>query len=229
MTLPSVAQMEAFIRREAARLGIAPDVAVRVARSEGLRANTWQSDLQQPYGRERSYGPFQLHVDPTGKRPGLGNEFIAETGLDPADPANWEASTMFALKRAAQGGWGPWMGAIKAGITGKMGIGGQPALPPAAQPPGLLDGGVREDRGGPYNSGYGAAAPVSLGAPSQQDFSVSPSQQPGEMDWAALAQMGQQVMEKGQQEEEQPQQMQWLQPQVLAPLRRVQLGKGLLG
>lgn len=222
--LPSVAQMEAFIRREAARLGIDPEIALRVARSEGLQEGTWQSNVMQPYGREASYGPFQLHVDPTGKRPGMGNDFIRETGLDPADPANWEASTLFALKKAAQGGWGPWMGAIKAGITGKMGIGGQPAaapaMPPAAQPPGLLDPGVREDRGGAYNSGYGTAAPAAAPAA-------------GGIDWEALQELGAGMMQKAKQDEtaqQQPQQqVQWLQPQVLQPTRRFQLGKGLLG
>jgi hypothetical protein len=129
MALPPVAEMEAYIRRKAVEMGIDPDVAVRVARSEGLRANTWQSDLQQPYGREASYGPFQLHVDPTGKRPGMGNDFMAATGLNPADPANWDEGIDFALMQARQAGWGPWMGAAKEGITGMMGIGGKPADP----------------------------------------------------------------------------------------------------
>lgn len=219
--MPSVAEMEAFIRREAGRLGIDPEIALRVARSEGLSKGTWQSNVMQPYGRERSYGPFQLHVDPTGKRPGMGNDFIRDTGLDPADPTNWEASTMYALKQARKQGWGPWMGAAKEQITGMMGIGGQP---PAA-PPGLLDA-TRDDRGSAYNSGYGAAAPETLGAPSQQDFSMSPSQQPGEMDWAALAEMGDGMMKKTQEDEEQP--LAIPQAQVLQPLRRVTL-KGLLG
>jgi hypothetical protein len=215
--MPSVAQMEAFIRREAARLGIDPEIAVRVARSEGLRANTWQSDLQQPYGRERSYGPFQLHVDPTGKRPGMGNEFMRDTGLDPADPANWEASTMYALKKASEGGWGPWMGAIKAGVTGKMGIGGQPAAQPPAAPPGLLDG------GGPSDS---LSAPVRT-APSEALAAPVAGE---EIDWDALQKMGEGIVKKARADAApQDQQMPWLQPQVLQPLRRVQLGKGLLG
>jgi hypothetical protein len=215
--MPSVAQMEAFIRREAARLGIDPEIALRVARSEGLRANTWQSDLQQPYGRERSYGPFQLHVDPTGKRPGMGNDFIRETGLDPADPANWEASTMYALKQARMQGWGPWMGAIKAGITGKMGIGGQPAAQTPAAPPGLLDS------GGPSDS---LSAPVRT-APSEA-LSVPPAGE--EIDWEALQQMGAGIMQKAKDDAAPQQQpMPMLQPQVMAPLRRIQLGKGLLG
>lgn len=127
MALPSVAEMEAFIRAQAVALGIDPDVAVRVARAEGLQAGTWQSNETQPYGREASYGPFQLHVDPTGKRPGLGNEFMADTGLNPADPSTWDEGISYALGKVKEGGWGPWMGAKKIGVTGKMGVGDTPA------------------------------------------------------------------------------------------------------
>jgi len=128
MALPSVQEMEAYIRQAAQARGIDPDIAVKVARSEGLKPNTWQSDLQQPYGRERSYGPFQLHVDPTGKRPGMGNDFVSSTGLNPADPTNWRQTIDFALDQAATGGWSPWMGAAKVDVTGKMGINGGKAI-----------------------------------------------------------------------------------------------------
>jgi hypothetical protein len=110
-------------------IGMDPDIAERVARSEGLADDTWQSNLQQPYGREQSYGDFQLHYDPTGKRPGLGNEFVEKTGLDVSNPANWFEMNKFALDKANEGGWGPWMGAAKENITGMMGIGGEPAEP----------------------------------------------------------------------------------------------------
>lgn len=127
MAQPSVAEMEAYIRRRAVELGIDPDVAVRVARSEGLAENTWQSNIEQPYGREASYGPFQLHVDPTGKNPGMGNDFMAATGLNPANPDTWDEGIDYALGQARKGGWGPWMGAAKEKITGFMGINGEPA------------------------------------------------------------------------------------------------------
>jgi hypothetical protein len=220
--LPPLADMEAFIRSEAARLGIDPEVAVAVARSEGLSPGTWQSNIQQPYGREASYGPFQLHVDPTGKRPGLGNEFKARTGLDPANPDTWDEGVTFALEQARKGGWGPWMGAAKIGVKGMHGIGGNaPAMPtrggPGIQPPaGLLADPVREDRGGPYNSGYGAAAPGNTPAPA------------AETNWAELGEIGGQLLEKAKADQE-PEQFKWLQPQVFQPLRRIQLGKGLLG
>ena len=53
--------IERFIRQEAARRGIDPDIAGRVARSEGLKENTWQSRVRNKRGqREQSYGPYQL-------------------------------------------------------------------------------------------------------------------------------------------------------------------------
>ena len=128
MAMPSVQEMDAFIRAEAIKRGIDPNVAVTVARGEGLAPNTWQGKVQLGYGRERSYGPFQLHVAPAGYRQGMGNDFIKTTGLDPADPANWKQGVQFALDKAATGGWGPWFGAKANGITGMMGIKGGKAL-----------------------------------------------------------------------------------------------------
>jgi len=125
--------MESYIRQAAAARGIDPDIAIKVARSEGLRENTWQGNSMLAYGRERSYGPFQLHVAPEGYRGGMGNDFIRATGLDPSDPANWKRGVDFALDQAKSGGWSPWFGAKKVGVTGMMGIGGTPV--PADDPP----------------------------------------------------------------------------------------------
>jgi hypothetical protein len=133
--MPSVEEMEAYIRQEALARGINPDVAVRVARTEGLARNTWQSNVRLAYGRERSYGPFQLHVAPQGYRPGMGNDFANQTGLDPADPRNWQQGVSFALDNAKRGGWGPWFGAKKIGITGMMGIDGTPVSTRAPSAP----------------------------------------------------------------------------------------------
>lgn len=221
--LPSIQEQEAYIRREAIRLGIDPDVAVQVARAEGLQEGTWQAKGNLSYGRERSYGPFQLHVDPTGERPGLGNEFKAKTGLDPADPATWQPATTFALETAARDGWGRWFGWKG---DKKAGIGNTPAA--TGKPMGAAMGSFE-----PAAIRQRMAAAVDpvpgLLAPSQQDYSVSPSQQPGQMDWAALAQAGLKIAQGAQAEEEQAPEMPILQPQVLQPLRRVTLGKGLLG
>ena len=98
---------EAYIRSNAAALGIDPNIAVAVARSEGL-GGTYAGD------QGSSFGDFQLHV---GGRAGggnavsgLGDEFSRSTGLDPSDPSNWKAMDRFALQWAKTHGWGAWHG-----------------------------------------------------------------------------------------------------------------------
>lgn len=101
----SAAEREAYIRSEARRLGINPDVAMKVARSEGFR--TFAGDMGT------SFGDFQLHYKssiPGFRQPGLGDAFTKYTGLDARDPSNWKAADRFALEQAAKGGWGPWHG-----------------------------------------------------------------------------------------------------------------------
>ena len=104
-----------YIRETASKYGIDPDVAVQVARSEGL-AN--------PFGDGgKSGGAFQLY---TGG--GVGNEFQRDTGKSPLDLANERETIDYALRRASQVGWGPWHGAKRVGIGEWQGIGrGRPA------------------------------------------------------------------------------------------------------
>lgn len=128
MQLPSVQEMEAYIRQAAQARGIDPDIAVRVARSEGLAPKTWQSNVMLKYGREQSYGPFQLHVAPEGYKPGMGNDFMKATGLNPADPSTWKQGVDFALDNAAKGGWAPWFGRKNVGVGVWDGIAGAQAL-----------------------------------------------------------------------------------------------------
>lgn len=107
---------EKYIRGEAIRNGIDPDVAMRVARSEGF--NNFQSSVITKNGsREKSWGAFQLY---TGG--GLGNEFQKSTGLDPSDPANERATIQFALANARKNGWGAFHGAANTGIGNWQGI-----------------------------------------------------------------------------------------------------------
>jgi hypothetical protein len=120
--------MEQYIRLAARARGIDPDVAVRVARSEGLARDTWQSNVRTSRGREPSYGPFQLlEGGQNGWPTGLGNAFRARTGLDPSDPNNGRAGVDFALDTAAREGWGQWYGAKAAGINNFAGIGSNAA------------------------------------------------------------------------------------------------------
>lgn len=102
--------MEPYIREEAKKNKVDPDIAVAVAKSEGLR------DRVGDHGQ--SFGAFQLY-----KGGGLGNKFQKETGLDPADPANEKATISWALKNVGRTGWGPYHGAKRVGIGRREGIG----------------------------------------------------------------------------------------------------------
>src|SRR5690606_3310852 len=94
------------------------DVALRVARSEGLAPGVWQSNVINKQGRrETSYGPFQLLVGG-----GLGDEFQRRYGKSPADKSTWREQIDFALDEAAKGGWSPWYGAAKVGVGPRTGL-----------------------------------------------------------------------------------------------------------
>lgn len=111
-----------YIRQAAIARGIDPDIAVRVAESEGLNADPaegWQSQVVRDGRREESYGPFQLFLGG-----GLGNVFMEQTGLDPRDPSTVREQIDFALDQAADVGWGPWYGAARVGIGEREGLPG---------------------------------------------------------------------------------------------------------
>ena len=110
--------LSGYIRETARKYGIDPEVALKVAKSEGL--STFRSGVRTKSGQEEpSWGAFQLY---TGG--GLGNQFQKETGLDPSDPKNEKATIDYALKTAAKTGWGPWHGAKNTGIGEYEGISG---------------------------------------------------------------------------------------------------------
>lgn len=99
-----VEEQEAYIRQQAILRGINPDVAVKVARSEGL-GGAYQSQVRRKDGsREESYGPFQLFMGG-----GLGNKALAQ-GIDPRDPSTWRDQVKFSLDEAKKSGWGAWHG-----------------------------------------------------------------------------------------------------------------------
>lgn len=101
--------------------GIDPEIALNVYRHEG--ESNWQSQYRgaaKTYnGKEDSWGPYQLYMGG-----GLGNAFKKKTGLDPRDPNTWRENIDFALDEAARGGWGPWYGARRAGISNRQGLEG---------------------------------------------------------------------------------------------------------
>lgn len=126
---PTVKEMTAYIREAAKARGIDPNIAVKVARSEGLAQGVWQSNVVKGGRRETSYGPFQLLVGG-----GLGDKFKKVTGKSPSDKGSWKEQVQFALDHAAENGWGSWYGAAKVGVNKWDGLNGaQPAGISAAE------------------------------------------------------------------------------------------------
>lgn len=114
---PSPEEVRQYIIDAAKKSGVDPNEALRVYASEGMSGNpkeNWQSKIVKDGVREESYGPFQLNMGPQG----LGTAMLKNTGVDPRDPSNWQAGVDFGLAEAARGGWKPWMGAAKIGLTG---------------------------------------------------------------------------------------------------------------
>jgi hypothetical protein len=122
-------EIEQYIRAAAIQRGIDPDIAVRVAKSEGgVSDPVRQSDFVKNGVREPSYGPFQLYMGG-----GLGNDAL-KAGIDPRDPGQWQQGVDFALDQAKKLGWSPWYGAAKVGVGPRDGIGSQIAAQKAAPP-----------------------------------------------------------------------------------------------
>ena len=158
--------VEAYIRDRAKAYGIDPDVAVAVAKSEGLNAfDPTKPDLG---GDEHSsFGPFQLHyggVSQNMPHPGMGDDFTKATGMHASDPSSWPQQVDFALSHASNNGWNAWSGARDS--AGRFlglgqnslpsmtyGIGGQRSPAPTTQ-----DAGTQN---------YGRPAQTSFADPSQ--------------------------------------------------------------
>lgn len=120
-----------YIKQGALARGIDPNVALRVAQSEGL-GGAYAGD------QGSSFGPFQLHyggVAGGGNAvPGLGDTFTSQTGLDARNPSTVQQQIDFALDQAKKSGWGAWHGAAGAGIGNWQGIGTGATPTPAGWP-----------------------------------------------------------------------------------------------
>ena len=121
VTVPSADELQSYIVKTARKYGIEPEAALKVWAGEGRDANpaeAWQSTFMKGDVREPSYGPFQLLVGEgsEGYGPGLGDEFMQETGKDPRDPSTVYDQIDFAMQYAAKNGWGKWNGAKRVGM-----------------------------------------------------------------------------------------------------------------
>jgi hypothetical protein len=146
---PPNGDMASYIASAAEKRGINPDVALKVARAEGLADGVWQSNVTKGGMREPSFGEFQLlYGDGKNFPKGMGNDFQQKTGLDPRDPSNRQAMADFALDHAAKNGWGAWYGAKKVGIGEFDGIGQKPQN--AAQAANAMATGGKKQAGGEW-------------------------------------------------------------------------------
>lgn len=126
--------IRSYAIQEANRLGMDPNIVLKVIGGEGGFTNPFQRGLgpapkSQAAGfgaTENSYGPLQLYISGTGA--GLGDRALA-AGIDPRK--DWKRGLTFGLEEAQKRGWGQWYGAKAQGITGMMGIN-----PGAASPDG---------------------------------------------------------------------------------------------
>jgi tape measure domain-containing protein len=115
-----------YIRKDAKERGIDPDIAVRVAETEGGVTDPMEVG---EFSTGKSFWPFQLHYggagtpwESWGDTAGMGNNFTAKTGWQPYDWRAWKASTDWALDEARKYGWGQWYGAAAHGIANGEGI-----------------------------------------------------------------------------------------------------------
>ena len=129
---------EQFIRDYAAKIGLNPDLAVRIAGAEGLHA--WSpsnpnagSYVDRTGGVPWSFGDFQLNT-----RNGMGVD-ARRAGIDPADPNQWQKADQFALDQMKAGGLGAWKGDP---VAAKWIASGQPitgGTTLTSTPPGIVD------------------------------------------------------------------------------------------
>ena len=136
------AEIESFIREAAAARGISPDIAIRVALTEGgVTEPARMGDFSgPPWYSGKSWWAYQAHYGGVGTpyatwghTAGMGNGFTALTGWQPGDPAAWRDCARYCLNRARTGGWGAWYGAASVGITEFMGIDRQHVFDPNAE------------------------------------------------------------------------------------------------
>lgn len=160
LSSPVGGSTESMIRHYAQMYGIDPAIAVRVAKSEGGLGDHIQSKVRKNGRQEPSFGPFQLLVGGgnTGFPEGLGNRFVKDTGLDPSDPANKEATIAYALREASQKGWGQWYGAKNVGIGNRDGIGGGGSKDLPAFSRGSATGAANQASGGEMQPTAGQSA-----------------------------------------------------------------------
>jgi len=158
---PTFAEVAAIAADEARNQGLDPRVVTNVIRGEYGNGSKYVGDDGS------SGGPLQLHYGDTSSkypRPGLGDEFTKQTGLDARDPTTYEASTRFGVQQMAKQGLTPWLKTMNkfgyAPDSAHTGQGGLGAISRAAPDQ------VAQNGAGPQ-PGLGAAPSYNQGPPTK--------------------------------------------------------------
>lgn len=101
-----------YIYRRAREVGVNPNMALGIARYEGLNPNTLGSPTYgNPDANGYSFGPFQLYSgsrDPTKIAPGgMAYDFMQKYGAAPSRE-NWQQQVDYALDTMKTRGTSPW-------------------------------------------------------------------------------------------------------------------------
>lgn len=110
--MADVNTIASYIYNRAREIGVNPNLALGIARYEGLNPNTIGSPtFGNPDARGYSFGPFQLYSgssDPTKIAPGgMAYEFQQRFGEAPS-ASNWQKQVDFALDTMRRRGTSPW-------------------------------------------------------------------------------------------------------------------------
>ena len=162
----SANDVDSYVRNAMTQNGVDPDTASRIVAGE--------SSYGQNYTNPRdtngypSYGPFQLNMAPGA----MGDKFMRETGLNPADPSTWKQQVDWVAKQIRNTGWQPW-----ATTAGKLGIGQWAGINRNFQPGRTATGGknTANPNGNPADANPYASAPTptQLGPESGGDTAVA--------------------------------------------------------
>ena len=138
--MANISDIASYIYGRAPNFNVDPNLALGVARFEGLNPNTIGSPtFGNRDARGYSFGPFQLFSgsqDPNRIAPGgMAYEFQQKFGSAPSRE-NWQQQVDFALERMGKTGTGPWYAVRDRGGVGPVTQGGREY----AQSLGLLSG-----------------------------------------------------------------------------------------
>lgn len=110
--MAEISEIASYIYGRAPEFNVDPDLALGIARFEGLNPKTIGSEtFGNKDARGYSFGPFQLFSgssDPSKISPGgMAYEFMQKYGEAPSR-SNWQQQVDFALDRMKNVGTGPW-------------------------------------------------------------------------------------------------------------------------